>query len=186
MRGCKYLVVRRDGTLPQWPYFVLGGADPYAREALWAYADAIETQQGDKEYADSVRQLAEDFENWRIDNVTGDPIAPPHRKDEPSVIDAMEQPGGSVVLAPISPQEPRPQPFLTTLGEYSKLLKVYETLARLPEGKHLVTVEAEQGQTLIEPMNGHVFVENGKRITIVPNGLDGPVRVRGNLFPKKD
>lgn len=121
MRGCKYLVMRRDGTIPKWPYFVLGGADPYAREALLAYADTIETQQGDKEYADSVRDLAEDFENWRITNTTGDPTAPPHRKDEPSVVDAMEQPGGSVVLAPISPQEPRPHLVLISAKELAEL-----------------------------------------------------------------
>ena len=41
-REGKYLVQRRDGTIPEWPYFVIGAADPAAPKALQAYADACE------------------------------------------------------------------------------------------------------------------------------------------------
>ena len=34
----KYLVVRRDGSIPKWPAFVLGARDPCALFALRAYA----------------------------------------------------------------------------------------------------------------------------------------------------
>jgi len=37
----KYLVKRRDGSVPPWPSFVLGGSDPHAAVALRAYADSI-------------------------------------------------------------------------------------------------------------------------------------------------
>lgn len=36
----KYLVKRRDGTIPEWPNFVLGAKDPAAPAALRAYADS--------------------------------------------------------------------------------------------------------------------------------------------------
>lgn len=32
--GKKFLVLRRDGTIPDWPWFVLGGEDPMAPGAL--------------------------------------------------------------------------------------------------------------------------------------------------------
>lgn len=33
----KYLVLRRDGSVPEWPLFVLGASDPAAYAALVAY-----------------------------------------------------------------------------------------------------------------------------------------------------
>jgi hypothetical protein len=36
--GGKYLVLRRDGTVPDWPYLVMGAADPVVPVALRAYA----------------------------------------------------------------------------------------------------------------------------------------------------
>jgi hypothetical protein len=38
----KYLVVRRDGTIPAWPDFLLGGDDRSTPAALRAYADDAE------------------------------------------------------------------------------------------------------------------------------------------------
>jgi len=38
----KFLVVRRDGSIPAWPHFVIGARDPAAPVALRAYADAAE------------------------------------------------------------------------------------------------------------------------------------------------
>lgn len=36
----KYLIKRRDGTVPEWPSLVLGAKDPAAPAAINAYADA--------------------------------------------------------------------------------------------------------------------------------------------------
>lgn len=86
----KFLVVRRDGTVPHWPHFVLGARDPLAPVALRAYAAACR-QDGalDPEYADSIMELANDFDRYRQSQGDGDPDAPPHRHDDPAVIAAM-------------------------------------------------------------------------------------------------
>lgn len=101
----KFLVVRRDGTMPAWPHFVLGARDPAAPAALRAYADEAERgmrHQGSSErfsedYIASIRELADDFERYRHAAGLGDPAAPPHRKDSPSVISAMR--GEHAVIA---------------------------------------------------------------------------------------
>lgn len=86
----KFLVVRRDGTVPAWPHFVLGARDPHAPAALRAYAAAIrDAGDFDPEYADSIMELAGDFERYRQQEGNGDPDAAPHRKDHPDVIEAM-------------------------------------------------------------------------------------------------
>jgi hypothetical protein len=86
----KFLVVRRDGTVPHWPHFVLGARDEYAPAALRAYAQAVENDpDGDRDYAASIRELAGDFDTYRIREGDGDPFSPPHRKDDPQVIAAM-------------------------------------------------------------------------------------------------
>jgi hypothetical protein len=85
----KFLVVRRDGTVPHWPHFVLGARDPAASAALRAYADIAEAAGMEAEYCASVRDLATDFDAYRAHYGDGDPEAPPHRKDNPNVISAM-------------------------------------------------------------------------------------------------
>ena len=85
----KFLVVRRDGTIPHWPYLVLGARDPAAPVALRAYASACSALCLDPEYVRSINELAEDFERYRIEQGDGDPDAPPHRRDRLSIIDAM-------------------------------------------------------------------------------------------------
>lgn len=85
----KFLVVRRDGTVPAWPHYVLGARDPAAPAALRAYADEAVRLGMDREYAESVRELAADFESYRAAEGPGDPEAAPHRKDDPFVIRAM-------------------------------------------------------------------------------------------------
>lgn len=82
----KFLVQRRDGTVPHWPWFVLGGADPAAPQALRAYADAARRMGMDEEYCDQVLLVADRFEQWRRDNWTGDPDAAPHRDDDPTIV----------------------------------------------------------------------------------------------------
>jgi hypothetical protein len=82
----KFLVRRRDGSVPSWPWFVMGAADPAAPHALRAYADVAQYQHGmDPEYCGQIRKLAERFEEWQAENFTGDPDAGPHREDNDSI-----------------------------------------------------------------------------------------------------
>lgn len=85
----KYLVLRRDGTRPEWPYFVIAASDPAAPVALRAYADAAERLGLDPSYVRDVRQYADGFEAWRAVNGAGDPDAPRHRVDDPETIRKM-------------------------------------------------------------------------------------------------
>lgn len=103
----KFLVVRRDGTVPAWPYFVLGARDPAAPAALRAYADAAEqgmrlghSQRFDEDYIASIRELADDFERYRHQEGLGDPAAPPHRKDDPEVLRAMRGEPATIAVRP--------------------------------------------------------------------------------------
>ena len=94
----KFLVVRRDGTRPHWPHFVLGARDPAAPIALRAYAlfyDPI-----DPEFAASVRELADDFEAYRELAGPGDAAALPHRHDDPHVIAAMRGEQAVIIVRP--------------------------------------------------------------------------------------
>lgn len=94
----KFLVVRRDGTVPHWPHFVLGARDPAAPAALLVYADTCRGLGMDEAYCASVEELARDFERYRKEQGEGDPWAPPHRKDDPDVIDAMRGVGGAIIV----------------------------------------------------------------------------------------
>lgn len=89
----KFLVVRRDGTIPDWPHFVLGARDPAAPAALRAYAIAAETAGMDPDFCSSVALLAEDFEAYRKQAGDGDPDAPPHRSDNEHVLRLMRHEG---------------------------------------------------------------------------------------------
>lgn len=87
----KYLVTRRDGTVPAWPSFVLGARDPAAPAALRAYADAAEKLNYDREYVADLRTLAVEFDAYRAQAGSGDPDAPPHRKDDPATVARMSE-----------------------------------------------------------------------------------------------
>lgn len=89
MEGCKFLVVRRDGTVPSWLSFTLGSRDPAAPAALRAYADAAYDRGMDPDYIASVRELADDFEREQDQLGLGDPDSNPHRKDDPNIVAAM-------------------------------------------------------------------------------------------------
>lgn len=93
--GGKYLVKRRDGTIPEWPYFVIGGADPAASVALRAYADEAERLGMDARYVADVRELASDFEDYLAEHASGDPDAPRHRKDDPATVAEMQKAKGA-------------------------------------------------------------------------------------------
>lgn len=94
----KYLVKRRDGTVPEWPSFVLGGADPHAELALRAYADSVERSIEDGaggkatlELVASIRRWADEFRLWRETHGEGDPGMGRHRKDDPATIEEMRR-----------------------------------------------------------------------------------------------
>lgn len=100
VREGKFLVVRRDGTVPAWPHFVMGARDPAVPYALRAYADQAKERGYDPEYVDSVRQLASDFAQYRHEHGAGDPDKGPHRKDDPNVIRAMRHEMAIIVARP--------------------------------------------------------------------------------------
>lgn len=85
-RGGKYVVLRRDGTTPEWPGFVMGARDPAAPAALRAYADEAEKLGLDPRYVADMRELAADFEAYRATHGAGDPDGVPHRKDNPAIL----------------------------------------------------------------------------------------------------
>jgi hypothetical protein len=88
-RGGKYLVLRRDGTVPEWPNFVLGAKDPAAPAALRAYAEAASAAGMNAQYCDDVRRLAIEFEGYRKSHGDGDPDRGRHRVDDPKTIAKM-------------------------------------------------------------------------------------------------
>lgn len=94
-KGGKFLVQRRDGSVPKWPWFVLGGRDPAAPAALRAYANEAERLGMDPQYVADVRQLAMEYEDYRADNGDGDPDAGRHRVDDPLIIEKMTQGRGA-------------------------------------------------------------------------------------------
>ena len=85
----KYLVQRRDGTVVEWPNFVLGAKDPAAPAALRAYADAAAKLGMNALYVAGVRALADDFEQYCQHHGQGDPDRGRHRKDDPATIAKM-------------------------------------------------------------------------------------------------
>ena len=103
----KFLVVRRDGSIPHWPHFVIGARDPAAPVALLAYASACSAMGLDPEYVRSINELAEDFERYRAAQGDGDADAPPHRTDDPSVIDAMRGHQATISVTPDKKNVPK-------------------------------------------------------------------------------
>lgn len=107
----KFLVVRRDGSVPHWPHFVLGARDRNAPAALRAYADACQFDYMiDREYIKSIRELADDFEQYNIEHGDGDPDAPPHRKDDTGVIRAMRGVASTINVRPDKGNSAKPEP----------------------------------------------------------------------------
>jgi hypothetical protein len=88
-REGKYLVKRRDGTVPPWPFFVMAASDPAAVSALIAYADTADRLGWDPAYSADIRSLAKEFDDWRAANGDGDPDAPRHRPDDPATVAEM-------------------------------------------------------------------------------------------------
>jgi hypothetical protein len=91
----KYLVKRRDGTIPEWPSFVLGARDPAAPVALRAYADECRRLGMNEKYCEDIIRLAFEFIQYRLQYGDGDPDRGRHRKDDPQTIAEMRQGKGS-------------------------------------------------------------------------------------------
>ena len=107
----KFLVVRRDGSVPHWPHFVLGARDPAAPLALRCYADKAAVLGMDPEYVASIRQLANDFEAYAKEHGPGDPPAAPHRKDNPVVLAAMRGEHAVITVRPDKSNAPKDPPL---------------------------------------------------------------------------
>jgi len=90
----KYLVQRRDGTVVEWPNFVIGAKDPAAPAALRAYAMAARMCGMNGKFCNDVDELAYSFEEYRRVHGEGDPDRGRHRKDDPATIEKMRK-GGS-------------------------------------------------------------------------------------------
>ena len=85
----KYLVKRRDGSIPEWPSLVIGARDPAAPAALLAYADEAERLGMNAEYVHDMRVLAVEFNNYRAAHGQGDPDKGKHRVDDPATVAEM-------------------------------------------------------------------------------------------------
>ena len=86
----KYLVIRRDATIPKWPAFVLGARDPAASAALRAYAEKAQELGMDPHYIRAVLDFADQFDTYRDDEGDGDPDAAPlQRVDDWAVLEAL-------------------------------------------------------------------------------------------------
>lgn len=88
----KYLVKRRDGTVPEWPSFVLGAADPVSPWALRTYA-VVGTLTRVIHWRLGLRlwRLASEFSAWRRAHKTGDPGRGLHRRDDPATVAEMRK-----------------------------------------------------------------------------------------------
>ena len=81
------VVLRRDGTALEAPYFVLVARDPCFEAAMRAYADEAERRGFDPQYVADVRAFADQAEGIRQQYGEGDPDAPRHREDDPLILE---------------------------------------------------------------------------------------------------
>ena len=86
----KYLVKRRDGSIVEWPSFVIGAKDPAAPAALLAYAKKAKELGMDLHYCSDVVRLAQEFTEYRLSHGEGDPDRGRHRQDDPGTIAEMK------------------------------------------------------------------------------------------------
>lgn len=91
----KYLVKRRDGSVVEWPNFVLGAKDPAAPVALRAYAEEARRRGMNQQYVLDIFALANQFEAYRLAHGDGDPDRGRHRQDDRETIEQMQKGGRS-------------------------------------------------------------------------------------------
>ncbi len=88
----KYLVKRRDGSVVEWPSFILGARDPHAAAALRAYADSAATDpEIAPEFVARLRCFADEWDVYRATHGAGDPGRGRHRKDDPATVAEMQK-----------------------------------------------------------------------------------------------
>ena len=87
----KYLVKRRDGTIPVWPSFVLGARDPAAAAALRSYSKAAKANGIDLQYCTEVMTLAAQFDEYRAVHGVGEPDTGYDLIDDPDIVAEMQQ-----------------------------------------------------------------------------------------------
>lgn len=87
----KYLVKRRDGSVVEWPSFVLGARDPIAEAALRAYADEAERLGKSPGWVASLRRMADEWAAYRAERGEGDPDKGLHRIDDPATVAEMRK-----------------------------------------------------------------------------------------------
>jgi len=87
----KYLVLRRDGTVPPWPYLVLGARDPAVPIAIWTLAAKARELGMDPQYCRELHELAEKFDAYRLQHGDSDPDAPQHRTDDPGTVSRLSE-----------------------------------------------------------------------------------------------
>lgn len=87
----KYLVKRRDGSIPPWPNFVMGAADPCVPPTLRKYAEEAEKHGYNPQYVQDVRDLADEFDRYREAHGEGDPDRGRHRTDDPAIVEEMKK-----------------------------------------------------------------------------------------------
>ncbi len=98
----KYLVKRRDGTVPPWPSFVLSGPDPVAVVALRAYAKEVKRLLHEEpvvaeklgftwDFAHSLMEWADEYDRYRLEHGNSDPGMGQHRVDDPATIAEMKK-----------------------------------------------------------------------------------------------
>lgn len=80
------ILLRRDGTPMEHPFFAIIARDPAAPAALNAYADEAERLGYDPAMVADVRALAKHYDEYRKSQGNGDPDAPRHRKDDPAIL----------------------------------------------------------------------------------------------------
>jgi hypothetical protein len=94
-REGKFLVVRRDGTVPQWPWFVLGARDPAAAWALWFYSWVAWFMGMSPGYCKGCNRRSWEWREYRMVHGNGDPDAGKHRVDDPATIARMREGRGA-------------------------------------------------------------------------------------------
>ena len=85
----KYLLVRRDGSIVEWPHFAMGAKDPASPAGLRAYAAKARELEMNEQYCHDVEELADFFDEFRLVEGEGDPDRGRHRKDDPATSKLM-------------------------------------------------------------------------------------------------
>jgi hypothetical protein len=87
----KYLVKRRDGSVVEFPTFVLGARDEMAAETLRFYASLCEKKGLDPGFVAGLRRWADTYDAYRAEHGDGDPGMGQHRVDDPATIEEMKK-----------------------------------------------------------------------------------------------